>query len=218
MGITFWGFRVGLWRNDQKAFLINQNGTERPAMTWLKAYVNDTLTIAQSITVSASDGSTSISTKGAALNMVANVLPANTTIPNVSWTVAPSALATIDANGKLTALANGKVTVTATAWDGSGIKGSMDINIYYQTTGLSDKSLADQISVYPNPVSNGNFTIKGIDNIKNIELVNLLGEKVVGFNNLNQSTLNVQVNVPEGIYILNISDGERSVIKKIVIK
>ncbi|MDP3914078.1 MAG: endo-1,4-beta-xylanase [Bacteroidota bacterium] len=217
MGITFWGFRVGLWRNDQKAYLINLNGTERPAMTWLKAYVNDTLTITKSIAISTSDGSAAIMSKGASLNMVANVLPANTTIPNVTWTVAPTTLASIDANGKLTAVANGKVTVTATAWDGSGIKGSMDINIYYQTTGLSDKSLTDQITIYPNPADNGNFTIKGIEGIKRIELINMLGEKVTGFGSLNQSSINIQVNVPEGIYILNLFDGKQFVSKKIVI-
>lgn len=218
MGITLWGFRVGLWRNDEKAYLINSNGTERPALKWLKAYVNDTLVNTQSITVSAGDGSTTISDKGASLNLLAQVLPANTTIPNVNWTVSPTTLATIDATGKLTALADGKVTVTATAWDASGAKGTASITISNQTTGLTEKALADQISVYPNPAANGIFTIKGIENIKNIELVNLLGEKVIGFNNLNQSTLNVQVNVPEGIYILNLSDGKRSVIKKIVIK
>ena len=149
--------------------------------------------------------------------MLAQVLPANTTIPNVNWTVSPTYMATIDATGKLTALADGKVTVTATAWDASGAKGTASITISNQTTGFSEKALADQISVYPNPSVNGNFTIKGIENIKSIEFVNLLGEKVIGFDNLNQADLNVQVNVPEGIYILNLSDGERSVIKKIVI-
>ena len=218
MGITFWGFRVGLWRNNEKAYLINSNGTERPAMKWMKAYVNDTLVNTQSITVSAGDGSTTISTKGASLNLLAQVLPANTTIPNVNWTVSPTYIATIDATGKLTALADGKVTVTATAWDASGAKGTTSITISNQTTGWSEKALENQISVYPNPAENGNFTIKGIETIKSIELVNLLGEKVIGFNKLDQSTLNVQVNVPEGIYILNLSDGERSVIKKIVIR
>jgi len=216
-GITLWGFRYGLWRTKEGAYLVNQNGTERAALKWLKAYVNDTLVNTQSITVVSGDGSTTISTKGASLNMLAQVLPANTTIPNVNWTVSPTYMATIDATGKLTALADGKVTVTATAWDASGVKGTASITISNQTTGLSEKALADQISVYPNPAANGNFTIKGIGNIKNIELVNLLGEKVIGFENLDQTDLNVQVNVPEGIYLLNLSDGKQSVIKKIVI-
>ena len=217
-GITMWGFRYGLWRTKEGAYLVNQNGTERAALKWLRAYVKDSVVNTQSITVLTSDGSTTINTKGASLNMLAQVLPVNTTIPNVNWTVSPGNLATIDAAGKLTALANGKVTVTATAWDASGVKGTAIITISNQTTGLSEKALADQISVYPNPAANGSFSISGMENIKSIELVNLLGVKVTGFENLDQSTLNMQVDVPEGIYLLNLSDGERSVVKKIVIK
>lgn len=216
-GITMWGFRYGLWRTDQKAYLVNQNGTERPVLRWLKAYVNDTLTIPQSVTVSTIDGSSTIITKGTTLNMVANVLPANTTIPNVTWSVAPSTYASIDANGKLTALANGKVTVTATAWDGTGIKGTMDITIS-DYTGVSEKLHAEKIKVYPNPAINGNFTIEGIETIKQIELVNLVGKRVIAYYNLDQSSLNVQVNIPEGIYVLNLFDGKQTVCKKIVIK
>ncbi|MDA3817517.1 MAG: endo-1,4-beta-xylanase [Prolixibacteraceae bacterium] len=38
-GITLWGFRPGLWRNDEKAYLIDRSGNERPAMIWLREYV-----------------------------------------------------------------------------------------------------------------------------------------------------------------------------------
>ncbi|HVU22636.1 MAG TPA: endo-1,4-beta-xylanase [Opitutus sp.] len=38
-GVTLWGYRPGLWRNDQKAYIVLTDGTERPAMTWLKSYV-----------------------------------------------------------------------------------------------------------------------------------------------------------------------------------
>lgn len=214
-GITMWGFRVGLWRNDQKAYLINQNGTERPAMTWLKAYVNDTLTLTKSIALSSANDSI---LKGATVNMVANVLPANTTIKNVTWSVSPTTLATIDANGKLTAKANGKVTVTAMAWDGSGIKGTTVITISDQATGVADGLNSEKIAVYPNPAIDGNFTINGIESIKQIEMVDLVGRKVVAFNNLNQSSLNVQVNVPKGIYVLNLFDGEHVFYKKIIIQ
>lgn len=217
-GITFWGFRVGLWRNDQKAYLINSNGTERPAMRWLKAYVNDTLTIANSVTVTASDGSTTIGTKGGVLNMVAKFSPLNTTITNVTWSVAPTYRASIDTNGKLTALADGTVTVTATSWDGSGVKGTAGIAISNQTTGISDKVLSDNILVYPNPVINGNFTVSGIDGIERIELTNLVGEKVLVLNNLNQSSVDIQVNVVKGIYLLNLYDGKNVFYRKVMIR
>jgi len=38
-GITLWGFRPGLWREKQHANLIRNDGSERPALTWLRQYV-----------------------------------------------------------------------------------------------------------------------------------------------------------------------------------
>jgi len=38
-GVTLWGWRPGLWRNTQKAYIINSDNTERPALTWLREYV-----------------------------------------------------------------------------------------------------------------------------------------------------------------------------------
>jgi len=38
-GITLWGYRQGeIWREN--AYLVRSDGTERPAMTWLKTYVS----------------------------------------------------------------------------------------------------------------------------------------------------------------------------------
>ncbi len=38
-GITFWGWRPGLWRNEEEAYLVHANGEERPAMVWLREYM-----------------------------------------------------------------------------------------------------------------------------------------------------------------------------------
>lgn len=39
-GITLWGYRPGMWRTEQMAYLINNDGsTERPALQWLRSYV-----------------------------------------------------------------------------------------------------------------------------------------------------------------------------------
>jgi endo-1,4-beta-xylanase len=44
MGITLWGFRPGMWRTEQGAYLIEDDGvTERPALIWLRMYVEGTL-------------------------------------------------------------------------------------------------------------------------------------------------------------------------------
>lgn len=389
-GITFWGFRYPVWRQAQGANLITNDDVERPAMIWLKAYIKDTLTLTQSIEVSAVVGIDSIFT-GDKLQMSAMVLPANTTIPNVTWSVTPSNLATIDSYGLLTANAAGKVTVKATAWDGSGVTGTMNIvvsNILAESITVSssgnqdsifvgetlqmsaavlpldvtnpsvtwsvtpsglaqissnglitaiasgkiivkaiandgsevtdsititilnrlvqsitvyssdnkdsvyvgdtlqinvlvlpdnatnpsyawsltpdgmanispgglliaiaegkvtviatanDESLVygtldiiitekttdaindlnfEEIIVYPNPAVNGYFTIKGIEKIKQIELIDLVGAKVAWFTNFNQPSLNIHVNVSPGIYILRLFDGQQAVYKKIIV-
>lgn len=40
-GVTMWGYLPGLWRSEERAFLVRENGVERPAMVWLKEYVQD---------------------------------------------------------------------------------------------------------------------------------------------------------------------------------
>ena len=38
-GVTLWGFRRGLWRDEQGAYLVREDGSERPALTWLRRYL-----------------------------------------------------------------------------------------------------------------------------------------------------------------------------------
>jgi GH35 family endo-1,4-beta-xylanase len=42
-GITLWGYRPGLWRHAQGAYIVLDNGAERPAMVWLKGFVPSTV-------------------------------------------------------------------------------------------------------------------------------------------------------------------------------
>jgi endo-1,4-beta-xylanase len=42
-GITLWGYRPGHWRTAQGAYIVHENGAERPAMVWLQGYVRDTV-------------------------------------------------------------------------------------------------------------------------------------------------------------------------------
>jgi Glycosyl hydrolase family 10/Cadherin domain len=44
-GITLWGFRPGHWRTAQGAYLVHENGAERPAMVWLQQYVGDQIPV-----------------------------------------------------------------------------------------------------------------------------------------------------------------------------
>ena len=40
-GITLWGYRPGHWRTAQGAYIVLDNGAERPAMVWLQSYVKN---------------------------------------------------------------------------------------------------------------------------------------------------------------------------------
>lgn len=40
-GITLWGYRPGHWRSAQGAYIVYEEGGERPAMQWLYAYVSN---------------------------------------------------------------------------------------------------------------------------------------------------------------------------------
>lgn len=38
-GVTLWGFRPGLWRDKERAYLIRKDGSRRPALNWLHGYI-----------------------------------------------------------------------------------------------------------------------------------------------------------------------------------
>src|SRR5690606_27885792 len=88
-GITLWGYRPGLWRNNEKAYIIEADGTERPAMIWLKAYISGTFVPISAITVSADGGSAAIEEKGGTLQLTATITPSEATFfeADVTWTV-----------------------------------------------------------------------------------------------------------------------------------
>ncbi|UCD37974.1 MAG: endo-1,4-beta-xylanase [Fidelibacterota bacterium] len=49
-GITLWGWRRGLWRDAQGAYILNQDGSERPALVWLRDYL-DTVDVSVPVAV-----------------------------------------------------------------------------------------------------------------------------------------------------------------------
>jgi endo-1,4-beta-xylanase len=55
-GVTLWGFRPGHWRTAQGAYIVLDNGAERPAMKWLQAYVGNhvpLVTVGQKLSIDA---------------------------------------------------------------------------------------------------------------------------------------------------------------------
>lgn len=40
VGVTMWGWRPGLWRTEEEAYLVRENGEPRPALVWLAEYLD----------------------------------------------------------------------------------------------------------------------------------------------------------------------------------
>lgn len=81
------------------------------------------------ITVTAAGGATSV-LLDSTLQMSAEVIPYTATNKNYTWSVVNgTGSASINQNGLLTPLSKGKVTVKATAQDGSGVVGMLEITI-----------------------------------------------------------------------------------------
>jgi|GEM_PF-4836549 len=67
---------------------------------------------------------------------VKEILPADAYNKNVTWESSDPAVASITSAGKVTGIAKGKVTITATAQDGSGVKGKCTVYVGDQVSGI----------------------------------------------------------------------------------
>jgi uncharacterized protein YjdB len=96
------------------------------------------------ITITGSNGTSSISADDGTLQLTPAVSPANATNKEVTWSVLNgTGQAAINSSGLVTAVSNGTVTARATAIDGSGIYGTIVITISGQiipVTGISIRS------------------------------------------------------------------------------
>ncbi|MDF2988979.1 MAG: hypothetical protein K0R50_4489, partial [Eubacterium sp.] len=93
----------------------------------------------EKITVSSRGGAAEITARGGTLQMMADILPVDATNGAVTWTVENgTGRAAIDQTGLLKAAANGNVTVRATARDGAGATGTLQVAISGQPALIPD--------------------------------------------------------------------------------
>lgn len=130
VGVTLWGWKPGMWRTEQEAFLVNRDGTDRPAFTWLQEYVSSYVT-------------------------------------------------------------------------------------------AIDKRAFENFTIYPNPVTNGIFTLRGDKRITAIKVLDLSGNLVqrlqmeelpIG------ESVHVALNVTPGLYLIQLTDGQNSSFKRIIVQ
>lgn len=85
------------------------------------------------ITIRGAGGTSTISTDNGTLQLTADIMPVDATNKTVTWSIfSGNDKARISPTGLVTALDNGTATVRATANDGSGVYGSIIINISNQ--------------------------------------------------------------------------------------
>ena len=89
--------------------------------------------IVTGIIVTGAGEATTITTDNGTLQLNTAITPTNASNQTVTWSLTNgSGVATISTSGLVTAVSNGTVTATATANDGSGISGSLVINLSNQ--------------------------------------------------------------------------------------
>jgi uncharacterized protein YjdB len=169
------------------------------------------------ITISGAGGLTTLVgiNLGNTLQMSAVVLPANATDNSITWSVINgTGIGSITTAGLLSGTGVGIVTVKATANDGSGIIGVLDITLEV-TGGLIDNNNLT-LSVYPNPFTN-TLTINTELN-STISILDLTGKTV--YSTINTTKL-INLDLAElktGVYFLSVSNENRKSISKLIKK
>lgn len=85
--------------------------------------------------------------------------------------------------------------------------------------GFSTKQNIADLSIYPNPVSNGKtyvFITSKLNATKQIEFYNVLGKRIFS-THLNGKELNI-ANLSKGVYLLKITENNISETRKLIIK
>lgn len=167
------------------------------------------------ITVSSSENKTIIDTKEGTLQMMAEILPNNAADKTILWSVNNgTGKGSITNNGLLTAQEDGEITVIASAQDDSGISGSLKITISNNAVGISNSmETAQQIIVYPNPLTFGSLTVVSPFAIQQIEIFSAIGQSVYKQSYNSQQTM-IEIGnleLKKGMYLIKIIDFKNSI-------
>ena len=100
-------------------------------------------------------------------------------------------------------------------------RGLWEVSISAAALGIEDKELpTNAVNLYPNPTKNKNFTIKlnGLVGKSNINIYNIIGTVVKEYSTTNNQEVVDLTNFSQGIYLVKVTNSNRSIIKKIVVK
>lgn len=112
--------------------------------------------LVESLTISSVDDVHTIDMddENAGLQLSVAVTPENADVKDVEWASSNTAVATVDADGKVTPVLDGACTITATAKDGSGKSATFEITVTRDITTVEEIRKAES--------ETGTYTVKGI--------------------------------------------------------
>ena len=223
-GITLWGYLTGHWRTNQGAFIAYSDGTERPALVWLRRYVqsfNTTLPITiTSFDAFKNSGAVKItwSTTNEANNdyfiieksIDANIFTTLLTIKSNGTGLPEKVFSTIDATPT-----TGKNYYRLVQVDNNGRKTYSAIKMVDET-----ENLTSAFQVYPNPATLS-FTIKteaSSNSKRNILITDLSGRVVKTAILPGSGVQTIFTNsLPNGTYLIKIIDNNNCKVTKLVV-
>ncbi|MFZ1675992.1 MAG: T9SS type A sorting domain-containing protein [Saprospiraceae bacterium] len=98
--------------------------------------------------------------------------------------------------------------------------GDSTLNFFHTITGINNVNTDDvSISVSPNP-NNGQFTISSKDELRSINVYNLIGERLFSVDEASGQT-SFEINLADygkGIYLISMRDGKKIVNRKVVVQ
>jgi uncharacterized protein YjdB len=168
------------------------------------------------IKVKGAGGLNSVPAVGGTLQMAITVTPSTATDKTVNWAVSDTTIASINKTGLVTAKKAGLVTVTATANDGSGIFGQIQITVGTTSTPIFPKS--SSLKIYPNPANNGtvNLEYDNSTDLTSYSLVDLLGKEELSGTFINRTTIDLK-NCEKGIYLIKVEDEDKAEVCKLIV-
>jgi uncharacterized protein YjdB len=129
----------------------------------LDIIITNQVVLVTSITVTGSGGVSIITKKDGTLQLHTVILPLSATNQSVNWSVINgSGNATISSSGLMTALENGTVTARATASDGSGIYGTLEITISGQIIPVTNITVTGENGVSSISENKGSLQLNAV--------------------------------------------------------
>lgn len=206
--ITSSGLVTGLENGTVTARATANDGSGKYGT--LEIIISGQIVPVTTIIVSGEDGTNTINSQYGLLQLHASVLPSNATSRDVTWSlVSGSDLAVINSSGLLTAMENGTVTVQATANDGSGVSGTMDISINHDSRiPFSIIVTSDEMTVIFHEDLSTSFA----------DLYNLQGTHVMRKTIDSERVVFRISHLAAGLYLLVVSRGELLAVQKVMLQ